>query len=88
MNTYKLTVSSPDGTIFQDEVIELSLRGANGDLAVLAGHIPFMTSVKPGKCKVVLKDETERQASVDGGLLTVSTDGATLLSGSFRWENE
>ncbi len=88
MNTYQLTVSSPDGTIFQDEVMELSLRGANGDLAVLAGHIPFMTSVQPGKCKVVMKDGAERQASVDGGLLTVSTDGATLLSGSFLWENE
>lgn len=86
MNTYKLTVSSPDGTVFQDEVIELSLRGASGDLAVLAGHIPFMTSVKPGKCKVILSDGEEKTGIVDGGLLTVTTDGATLLSGSFRWE--
>ena len=88
MNTYQLTVSSPDGTIFQDEVMELSLRGANGDLAVLAGHIPFMTSVKPGNCKVVMEDGTERQASVDGGLLTVAKEGTTLLSGSFRWEKQ
>ncbi len=88
MNTYKLTVSSPDGTRFQDEIMELSLRGANGDLAVLAGHIPFMTSVQPGKCKVVLTDGTERFGVVDGGLLTVSKDGATLLSGSFRWDEE
>ncbi len=88
MNTYKLTVSSPDGTVFQEKVIELSLRGASGDLAVLAGHIPFMTSVQPGKCKVVLEDGTERFATVDGGLLTVANEGATLLSGSFQWENE
>ena len=88
MNTYTLTVSSPDGTRFQDEVMELSLRGAGGDLAVLAGHIPFMTSVQPGKCKVVLVDGTERIGIVDGGLLTVSKDGATLLSGSFRWDAE
>ncbi len=86
MNTYKLTVSSPDGTVFQDEVIELSLRGASGDLAVLAGHTPFMTSVQPGKCKVVFEDETQRFATVDGGLLTVTKEGATLLSGSFHWE--
>lgn len=86
MNTYKLTVSSPDGTIFQDEVIELSLRGASGDLAILAGHMPFMTSVKPGKCKVMLSDGEEKIAMADGGLLTVTKDGATLLSGSFRWE--
>ncbi len=88
MNTYKLTVSSPDGTVFQDEVIELSLRGAGGDLAVLAGHIPFMTSVQPGRCRVTLSDGEEKFATVDGGLLTVANEGATLLSGSFRWENE
>ena len=85
MNTYKLTVSSPDGTIFQGDVTELSLRGASGDLAVLAGHMPFMTSVQPGKCKVTFEDGSEKLATVDGGLLTVSKEGATLLSGSFCW---
>ncbi len=86
MNTYKLTVSSPDGTLFQEEVIELSLRGASGDLAILAGHIPFMTSVKPGSCKIITEGGDERIAKVEGGLLTVDKEGATLLSGSFRWE--
>lgn len=86
MNTYQLTVSSPDGTVFQDEVIELSLRGASGDLAVLAGHMPFMTSVKPGRCRVTLPDGEEKFATVDGGLLTVDKESTTLLSGSFQWE--
>ena len=86
MNTYKLTVSSPDGTVFQDEVMELSLRGADGDLAVLAKHMPFMTSVMPGRCRVTLADGEEKFAKVDGGLLTVGTEDVTLLSGSFQWE--
>ena len=87
MNTMNLTISSPDGTIFKGEVSGISLRGADGDLAVLAGHVPFITSVKPGVCKVMFDDDTEKNGYVDGGLLTVSSDGVNLLAGSFTWQN-
>ena len=33
-----------------------------------------------------LPDETEKIGAVDGGLLTVSEKGVTLLSGSFQWK--
>ncbi len=88
MNTYKLTVATPDGNRFQGEVYALYLRGAEGDLAVLAGHTPFITSVKAGKCRVQLPDDSERSATLDGGLLTVGAETVTLLSGSFQWEEE
>ena len=67
----------------------LTLRGAVGDLAILAGHIPFTTTVKGGRVKIELPDETEKFGETDGGLLTVSPDGiVTLLSGSFKWIEE
>ena len=88
MNTYKLTIATPDGTMFQDEVYALFLRGADGDLAVMARHTPFITSVMAGACRLHLTDDTERSATLDGGLLTVSAEAVTLLSGSFRWDDE
>ena len=88
MNTYKLTIATPDGNQFQDQVYALYLRGAEGDLAVLAGHTPFITSVQAGKCRVHLPDDEERSATLDGGLLTVSAEAVTLLSGSFKWDEE
>ena len=87
MRNYKLVITSPDGTIFEDEVLKISLRGANGDLAVMAGHIPFITSVKPCDCKVEFTDGTEKTGHTDGGILTVSDDKVTLLSGSFMWND-
>ena len=66
MNTYRLIISTPDGTIFDDNVEKIMLRGANGDLAVLAGHMPFMTSVKKGECKVTFNDSDERIADING----------------------
>ena len=86
MKTYPLTVSSPDGNLFKGPVSQLILRGSEGDLAVMAGHIPFMTAVKPGLCRILLEDGTEKKAYTDGGLLSVGADAVTLLSESFRWE--
>ncbi len=86
MSTFKLVVSTPDGNKFKGDAVKLSLRGSEGDLAVLAGHIPFITSVKPCDCRIELEDGSEKVGHTDGGLLTVSNESTTLLSGSFSWK--
>lgn len=86
MRTYPLIISSPNGHIFKGDVVKLVLRGAAGDLAVLAGHIPFVTSVKPCDCRVEFSDGTERVGHTDGGILSVTGENTTLLSGSFQWK--
>lgn len=86
MNTFPLTISSPDGNCFEGDAAFLSLRGSEGDLAVMAGHVPFITAVKPGDCLLELSDGTVREGRLEDGLLTVAADRVTLLSGSFRWK--
>lgn len=87
MKTFPLTIASPDGNLFDQPVARLILRGTEGDLAVMAGHIPFITAVQPGGCKVELEDGSEKHGRLDGGLLTVAEDRVTLLSGSFAWQD-
>lgn len=86
MSTFKLIVSSPDGDKFKGDASMLTLRGSEGDLAILAGHIPFITSVRPCDCKIELEDGTVKIAHTDGGLLTVTDSKTTLLSGTFNWK--
>ena len=86
MNTFHLTVSSPDGNKFSGDVIKLDVRGTEGDLAVMAGHIPFVTSLVEAPVKLLLPDDTEKEASAKGGLLTVDKDKVTLISGSFEFK--
>lgn len=81
MRTYHLTILSPDGEIFSGQVISLILRGADGDLAVMSGHVPLITTVKPGKCVLTLPDESEKEGYLKSGILNVSKDGITLLVG-------
>lgn len=85
MNTFKLIVSTPDGNVFEDETQMLIVRGTEGELAVLAGHIPFITAVIPGNCKIILPDDTEKSAELGGGILTVQNDKTTLLCSNFKW---
>lgn len=85
MNTYKLIISTPDGSVFDDNAEALIVRGTEGQLAVMAGHVPFITAVKSGECKVVLSDSQEKFATIGGGILTVQNDKTTLLCSDFKW---
>lgn len=86
MNTFLLNIASPDGKMFSDNVQMVTARGAEGDLAVLANHIPFITTLQPCECKVVLEDGSEKLGETDGGILTVAAEQVTIMSGSFKWK--
>ena len=52
----------------------------------MAGHIPFVTAIRPGLCRLELEDGSERAGQANGGMLTVGKDMTVLLCGSFTWE--
>ncbi len=86
MKPFKLVISSPDGDVFRNDILRISLRGTEGDFAVMAGHIPFVTSVVAGKVEILIDNDTLKTGKTDGGLITVSGDMVTFISGSFTWE--
>lgn len=86
MNTFHLIVSSPDGNKFEGDVVKLDVRGTEGELAIMAGHIPFVTSLTEAPVIIHLEDDTCIKATAKGGLLTVGSDLVTLISGSFQQE--
>ncbi|MBQ2324629.1 MAG: F0F1 ATP synthase subunit epsilon [Clostridia bacterium] len=85
MKAFALKISTPEGDVFSGEVLSVSVRGAEGDLAVMAGHIPFVSPIKPCDCKITLEDGTEKIGHTDGGILTVSAEKTVILTGSFAW---
>ncbi len=88
MNEFNLKISTPEGDAYNGKAIFLSLRGTEGDLAIMAGHVPFITTVKAGNCKVETENESESFfGTISGGLLTVAKDGVTLICGSFNRDN-
>ena len=85
MKAFRLVISTPDGNMFDEKILKLSLRGVEGDLAVMTNHIPFVTSVKPCICKIETADQTEKKLSVENGILSVGAEVVTLMSGGCIW---
>ena len=86
MNAFKLKISTPDGNMFVGEAVKLDVRGIEGELAVMAGHIPFMTALKPCDCRILLPDGDERVGAIEGGLLNVAASEVTLLASAYKWK--
>jgi len=86
MKAFLLKISSPEGDLFCGNAVKLSVRGTEGDLAVMAGHIPFVSYVKPCDCRIELEDGSEKVGRIQGGVLTVSKDKVILLSGDLAWK--
>ena len=86
MTLFKLQVASPDGMKFEGEVRQLSVRGICGELAIMAGHIPFVTALAPGECRIYTEKEGEiLRANASGGMLVVADDTVRLMSSDFAW---
>ena len=86
MSTFELKISSPDGTVFNGQIVSLFIRGIEGDLAVLAGHIPFVTTVVECDCRLLFEDGNEKTGHIGGGILSVADNKVTLLSSNFKWD--
>ena len=86
MKSYPLSIVTPDGNAYSGQAVSLSVRGLEGDLAVMAGHVPFITSVKPCTLTLETGDGSIRTGRVGGGILTVSPDSVTLLTSHVDWE--
>lgn len=86
MKFFKLQIASPDGMRYDGEAVQLSVRGIEGELAILAGHIPFVTALADGECRVYTGNQNQiRRGHCSGGMLVVADDGVRLLSSDFKW---
>ena len=71
MSTFPLRISSPDGDLYRGDAEMLILRGTEGDLAIMAGHIPFVTAVVHGNCVIIAAEGERKEGVIEEGLLTV-----------------
>ena len=85
MKEFHLQIVTPDGLVFDGQAGQLSVRSIDGDVAILAGHIPYVTALKEGECRVYVGDEIKK-ANCSGGLLTVTKEDVRLVSSDFDWK--
>ena len=85
MKSFELKVITPKGAVIDKPVSGLYLRGSEGDLAIFAGHIPFVTAVREGKCTIVYDDASDdTEAEIGAGMLNVTRDNVTLITETWK----
>ena len=55
MNTFSLTIVTPDGLRYEGQAEELIVRAVSGDMGILAGHIDITTALGSGEARVVME---------------------------------
>ncbi len=92
MAKIRLRVVSPTRNMFDKEVDMIIMRATEGDLGVMAGHIPLTTTLSIGVLKIYDDDAEENkkqlQMAVLGGFAEIKPDCVTVLSDAAEWPNE
>jgi F-type H+-transporting ATPase subunit epsilon len=70
---------APERELFSGEVDQVDAPGSEGDFGVLAGHAPFMTTLKEGRVKAY-DDGDLKVFDVRGGFADVTAEGLTILA--------
>jgi F-type H+-transporting ATPase subunit epsilon len=79
MATFQFNLVSPEKLLFAGEVTQVDVPGAEGDFGVLAGHSPFVTTLRPG-ILTMYRDGGALRVAVTGGFAEVSDAGLTVLA--------
>jgi F-type H+-transporting ATPase subunit epsilon len=79
MATFHFDLVSPEQIAFSGEVDQVDVPGLEGDFGVLAGHAPFVASLRPG-ILTVTAGGSRQKIIVLGGLAEVSEKGLTVLA--------
>jgi F-type H+-transporting ATPase subunit epsilon len=70
---------SPESVLFSGDVDQVDLPGSEGDMGILAGHAPLVTTLRPGIVTIVRGGQRE-PVVVIGGFAEVSPAGLTVLA--------
>ncbi len=88
MNTFLLKIGTPDGVAFSGEVERVVCRSITGDLAILAGHMNYVTALGMGGAHIVLPDGTRRDAACIGGMLSMMNGECHLMATTWEWQED
>lgn len=75
----KFKIVTPERTVFEAEIDQITLPTQEGEITVLPEHIPLISVLSPGEL-VALKNGEEVAMAVSGGMIEVRKNEVTILA--------
>lgn len=81
MKTFNLKLIAPDGVKYEGEVCEASLPTPDGQISILADHMPVISLLSPGE--IVLKcNKDDKYLATEGGVVEIAGNVVKILADS------
>ena len=78
--TMQCNVVSAEQSLFQGDVVMVIATGELGDLGIVPGHAPLITSLRPGPVRLQFENGDDELFFVSGGFLEVIPTQVTILA--------
>ena len=79
-NKVNFELVSPERLLLDDQVDMVVVPGSEGDFGVLAGHTPFVSTIRPGVIDVHDGGAVRDRIFVGGGFAEVTPERCTVLA--------
>lgn len=79
-DTFQLEFITPESRYYSGQVHMVEVPGTLGDFGVLAGHAPFISTIRPGVVSVHVTPSETNKIFVIGGLAEVNPKSCTILA--------
>jgi F-type H+-transporting ATPase subunit epsilon len=78
-STLSVDVLTPEGEVFSGDVVQLSTRTVDGELGVLANHVPVLAGLMPNRLRLRISDSEVEEYAQSHGVLQVFANHAQVL---------
>ena len=81
MAAFSVSLVTPERILFEGEAEMVTMRSGGGDIAFLANHEPYVSTVEIGLVRIDLADGEKQRFAAHGGFVEVDEGTVVVLSG-------
>ncbi|MEZ3424340.1 MAG: ATP synthase F1 subunit epsilon [Lachnospiraceae bacterium] len=85
--TFNLQIISPTRVFFDGDAEMAEMKTTEGEIGVLAGHIPLTAILTPGILRIKQADGN-KEAALHDGFVKITKSKVTILAESCEWPDE
>jgi F-type H+-transporting ATPase subunit epsilon len=80
MKSFKLILTTPERKVLDKEIVQATLPVVDGEVTILADHIAYVATLKPGEIRLVDGEGKEEHIAISSGFLEFANNTLTLLA--------
>ncbi len=85
--SFKFEVITPTRTLYSDEVESIVFETKNGQMGVMAGHVPMLIANKACPLKIT-KNKQSKYSFISEGIIEISSEKVTAIVEEAEWVEE